>query len=57
MPMTTKAQMGKDAKAYEKAWEKGPAKFEPCQGCKSPGYCKNSGCQAKEAAKAKRLGG
>ena len=57
MPSTTSAQMGKDAKAYDKAWNEKPKAFEPCKGCKTPGYCKSNGCQGAEAAKMKKLGG
>lgn len=57
MPITTNAMLGKDAKAYEKAWDEKPAAFEACKGCKTPGYCKEQGCQAKEADKMKKLEG
>lgn len=56
MAPVTKPVVGKDQKAYEKAWGKEPA-FEPCAGCKTPGYCKNAGCQAKDAAKSKAMEG
>lgn len=57
MPATTSAQMGKDAKAYAKAYDEKPRAFEPCKGCKTPGYCKANGCASNEAAKLKKLGG
>ena len=57
MPATNAAQLGKDAKAYSKAWEEKPKAFEPCKGCKTPGYCKANGCASSEAEKLKRIGG
>jgi hypothetical protein len=57
MPATNSAQLGKDAKAYSKAWGEKPKAFETCKGCKTPGYCKANGCAANEAERLKKLGG
>jgi hypothetical protein len=57
MPATTSAQMGKDSKAYKRAWDEPAKKFQACAGCKTPGYCKTNGCQSNQAAKLKKLEG
>jgi hypothetical protein len=56
MPSSTKQMKSQDA-SYQKAWSESPKKFEACAKCPSPGYCKANGCQSKEAAKLKKLGG
>lgn len=57
MASTTSDMLAKGAKAYEKAWDEKPKAFAPCAACKTPGYCKEQGCQAKEAAAMKKLEG
>ena len=57
MAATTSDMLAKGAKAYEKAWDEKPKAFMPCDGCKTPAYCKEQGCQSKEAAAMKKLEG
>lgn len=57
MPATTTKTLQSSDKAYSEAWNEKPKAFEPCKGCKTPGYCKEQGCQGKEAAQLKKLGG
>lgn len=57
MPATTSQMLKSSDKAYEKAWDESPKAFEPCKDCKTPGYCKEQGCQGKEAAQLKKLEG
>lgn len=57
MAATTSDMLDKGAKAFEKAWDEAPKEFEPCKGCQSASYCKQQGCQGKEAAKMKKLEG
>lgn len=57
MATTTSDMLDKGAKAYEKAWAEKPKAFAACKGCKTPGYCKEQGCQQSEAAAMKKLEG
>lgn len=57
MAATTSEMIDKGSKAYEKAWDEAPKEFEACKGCKTPGYCKEQGCQSKEAATMKKMVG
>ncbi len=57
MPATTSKMLQSSDKAYEKAWDEQPKKFEPCKDCKAASYCKANGCQAKESAALKKLEG
>lgn len=57
MAATTSDMLDKGAKAYEKAWDAPEKEFKACDGCKTAGYCKEQGCQHKEAAQMKKLEG
>lgn len=57
MAPVTRPVVGKDQKAYERAWAEKPPEFKPCDGCKTSGYCAKAGCSAEQAKAAKAMEG